>query len=148
MLQLHPITKHNSCNYGTIFFFPTPIHTCNQTPNPYLWLDLPIILNTILLEREFHHRSFFEQWARHECTFKGCSSTYNGCSVIGRCLIMGVLILCQCQNPTQDCFQNYFTDTIALHQQHKSYMYPNAIHCCNLKSIKMNQSMANKNKET
>jgi len=33
---------------------------------------------------------------------------------------------------------------IALHQQHKSYMYPNAIYCCNLKSIKVNWSMAKK----
>jgi hypothetical protein len=91
-------------------FFLTPIHTCNhQTPNPYLWLDLPIILNTILLDHEFHHRSFFEGWAIHECTFMGCSSIHNGCSIIGRCLIMSVLILCQCQNPTQDSFQNYFT---------------------------------------
>jgi hypothetical protein len=61
-----------------------------------------------------------------------------GVPVIGRCLIMSVLILCQCQNPTKDCFQNYFTRHHCLHQQHKSYMYPNAIQCCNLKSIKVN----------
>ncbi len=135
--------------YNPFFPLPHPHPQWNsKTPNRYLWLDLPIILNIILLDREFHHRSFLDRWARHECTFKGCCPTYNGCSVIRRCLIMGVLILCLFKNPTQDCFQTISPNIIALHQQHKSYMYPNAIHCCNLKSIKVNQSMANKNKET
>jgi hypothetical protein len=131
--------------FDTTLFFPTPIHTCNhQTPNPYLWLDLPIILNTILLDHEFHHRSFFEGWAIHECTFTSCSSIYNGCSVIGRCLIMSVLTLYHVKIQHKIVSKTISPNIIALHQQHKSYMYPNAIYCCNLKSIKVNWSMAKK----
>ncbi len=51
--------------------------------------------NTKLLDRAFSHKSLFEQWATHGCTFKGRSSIQNGCSIIEKHLVMGVLTLLQ-----------------------------------------------------
>jgi len=74
------------------FFFsygpPTPI-TKHKTL--IFLLDAPIILNTTLFHCVFSHRSLFEQCTRHGCTFKGCSPIQNGCSIIEKHLVIGVL---------------------------------------------------------
>jgi len=57
--SLHPLTKHNTCNGNTTILFFWPSHTHNQTQNFYFELNLPIILNTILLDCVFGDKSFF-----------------------------------------------------------------------------------------
>jgi hypothetical protein len=145
MWQLHPFTKHNSCNSDMTFFFTTPIHTHGQTPNPYLWLDLPIILNTILFDRDFHHRSFFEDMG---VLSRVVPLYIMGVQLQGGLWLWVYLSYVNVKIQHKIVSKTISPNIIALHQQHKSYMYPNAIYCCNLKSIKVNRSMANKNKET
>ncbi len=78
---------------GQVFFFLWPTHTCNQTQNPYFLLDAPIILNTTYSTVCSAIGHFLNSAQGNGCTFKGCSPIQNGCSIIEKHLVMGVLTL-------------------------------------------------------